>query len=464
MNAFRSSSTTASLAFLRISLLAFGVLLTPFSLLLGRSFGDLGWSTPRLIGAGVGMLLIAASVVVSLPKAAAWVEIRGHLVFVLNQILLFIWTLLIASLLLEVGARVHIQFNPDARIKSVEQFRVSRPLPFRDAPYYSETFLKEWGVFSSGSGWITQTDTRLMIPIDYQGQYINAANGRRLTTGQPPTAKRTVYVVGGSTTFAAEVPDQHTIPSQLQVLLNQKFGDVYRVENLGAVTATVAQQIELLKTIRLKEGDVVIFYDGVNDITQSLMNGNPRGWIVGDNRRVFADLNSLQKAKLNLYNVFGGQSEFANLFLYPYEIQPAPTHLNDKARVEQLKTELDRVYYDGVLESARLTQSSGAEFYHFFQPNLFTSSPMTDYEKKLAAKKFILYPGMQESFNIGNPVLQITTKRLATDGIKSFDISDVLNNRPTGEEFYLDHCHVTHVANHYIALAIFDKVAPQLNP
>ena len=439
--------------FLQFSTLTFGIVFILFSLTLGRAFGDFGWSFPRLVGMGIGVLLVLFN-----RKMLAWVERRRRLVSILNQIALFIWTILIASLLLEVGARVYLQFNADARIKTVEQFRASRPAPFRDAPYYSETFLKEWGVFASGAGWTTPSGTRLMIPVDYQGQYINTANGRRRTTGQPPTAKRTVHVVGGSTTFAAEVPDPYTIPSQLQLLLNKKFGDIYRVENLGAVTVTVAQQIELLKTIRLKEGDVVIFYDGVNDITQSLMNGNPRGWIVGDNRRVFADLNSLQKAKLNLYNVFGGQSEFATLFLYPYEIQPAPAHLNDPARVEQLKTELDRIYYEGVLEAAQLAQVSGVEFYHFLQPNLFTSSPMTDYEKKLAAKKFIIYPGMQEAFTIGNPVLRNTTKRLAADGIKSLDISDVLNERPNGEEFYLDHCHVTHIANERIAEAIFKRL------
>ncbi|MBI5713095.1 MAG: SGNH/GDSL hydrolase family protein [Chloroflexi bacterium] len=366
--------------FTQFSLGIFGLILFFASLSLGRALGDLGWSTPRLVGASVGVVLFAASVVIAYPKVFTMLTQHKTLIFLAAQVALFIWSVIGSSIGLEIGTRILVRLNPDSGVRTREQFMDLRPAPFVDAPYFGEEFLSET---RSGKGVTTPLGTRLVIPNDQQGKYINVSNGKRRTAFQPIEVKNKVYLFGGSTIFSGEVPDEYTIASRLQQLLNTKFADRFTVENYGSTSVTLAQQFERLRTLQLAPGDVVIFYDGVNDVTQAIYYGHPEGWIIGENRGLFADLNMFQKARLNIYNSFGGRSEFVNVFLYPYE---------PFARLQTFQTQMKENYYAGMVEANRYAESSSASFFHFLQPNIFTLSHLSEYEKSLLKKKFLIFP------------------------------------------------------------------------
>ena len=101
---------------------------------------------------------------------------------------------------------------------------------------------------------------------DFTGSYININNGRRATLGSTGIRKRKVLVFGGSTVFCAEVPDSMTIPSQLQKLILDNGFDS-DVLNYGIPGIRIENQFRILETIEeLEPGDIVVFYDGINDL------------------------------------------------------------------------------------------------------------------------------------------------------------------------------------------------------
>jgi lysophospholipase L1-like esterase len=80
-----------------------------------------------------------------------------------------------------------------------------------------------------------------------------------------------IYVFGGSTTFGYGVPDDHTIPSYIQTILEQKYPNKsILVKNYGQGFYYSSQEL-LLFISQIKIGDIpdwAIFIDGGNDTAQ----------------------------------------------------------------------------------------------------------------------------------------------------------------------------------------------------
>ncbi len=127
-----------------------------------------------------------------------------------------------------------------------------------------------------------QTVYRVLVP---DGNLVR--NGIRVTAFQPEKFENTVYLFGAI--YNAEVPGYLTIASQLQSFFEARYGDRFIVQNYGTSTVTVAQQLERLKTLVLKPKDIVVFYDGANDICQGLFYANPEETIIERDHRAVAE-------------------------------------------------------------------------------------------------------------------------------------------------------------------------------
>lgn len=116
----------------------------------------------------------------------------------------------------------------------------------------------------------------------YRGQLLNTdEHGFRLSTQPRYVAGEAidVFVFGGSTTFGYGVPDNHTIPSYLQVALEELHPDrSFRIRNLGQGYYYSSQELALLEQL-IRDGDVpefAVFIDGGNDVAQlSQMRNQP---------------------------------------------------------------------------------------------------------------------------------------------------------------------------------------------
>ena len=122
------------------------------------------------------------------------------------------------------------------------------------------------------------------VSPEIKGEYLNVENGRRVTV-LPPVIERseTVHFFGGSTMWGYGVSDKNTIPSLVSKQL--KIATL----NYGEQGYNSRQELNLLvdNLAVLNPKDVVIFYDGVNDVYHNCRsynspNGHAREFFIKD--------------------------------------------------------------------------------------------------------------------------------------------------------------------------------------
>jgi hypothetical protein len=141
------------------------------------------------------------------------------------------------------------------------------PPPYAGSAYYTKGFIRE--AQEQPGGWVALQGTQVMLPKNFHGRWFNTVNGARLTLGQPPKPDHTLWLLGGSAVYNAEVPDAFTVASQLQNLLNKKNLN-WAVQNAGTPGATSADETQHLKLLPLKPGDIVVLLDGAEDAQQHM--------------------------------------------------------------------------------------------------------------------------------------------------------------------------------------------------
>jgi len=313
-------------------------------------------------------------------------------------------------------------------------FRKSQPEPYLDAEYFSKIFIEEWK--KHPGGYTEIPNTKIIIPNNFKGKYINVENNLRVTKFQPLQYKNTIHIFGGSTIFGGEVPDDNTIPSFLQKKINDS-NISYKVNNYGVSSIITKQQFERLKNmVEIKKGDIVIFYDGANDVLQKIYLGNEEGWIVGGNKeKKFFWIKILRKISKNSY-----------FFYYiDNKITAAPT-IQTNFFNEAI------VYSNEISIAKKYVEEKNAVFYHFLQPVLFEKENKNEYEKKLLTIKSIVPEGLENSFSKAYPLFKQQLKNnYSHDLTNSFD--------DTQRSVYLDWCHVSHIGNQIIAEKIFSIIS-----
>jgi lysophospholipase L1-like esterase len=117
----------------------------------------------------------------------------------------------------------------------------------------------------------------------FQSKTINVLDtGYRKTVQQPPIPDlkndtTLVHFYGGSTLFSAQLPDNLTIPSLFAREASSQSNQTVAVSNYGIDGLLSTQEIHLLIE-QLTKGmrpDVVIFYDGINDVFNRLIADTP---------------------------------------------------------------------------------------------------------------------------------------------------------------------------------------------
>ncbi|MEP7286272.1 MAG: hypothetical protein ABI947_10945 [Chloroflexota bacterium] len=304
---------------------------------------------------------------------------------------------------------------------------------YSQSPYWTPAFWREQDELAAS--WVLDQDGRWITT--YHGHWFNVENGIRYTAYQPQSPTNTVYVYGNSAVFGFGVPDEDTIPSQLQLLFNKNYQHAYRVVNMAVTGSGVTSQWQILKLTKLQPDDIVIFYDGVPEVLSIFEHIDIRR-----NSSWSGQLCNTLMARLWRLGVVQVYCTLADRIVPP---QAKDTALQQKI-TDQYKTTLLNAYH--------YTTQSGAQFYHFLQPHLWTMDLMP-YEKAIAANPDLVEPGLGELFVATWPDLQTASSTIPA----SVDLTHVLDNaRKTGTEMYIDFAHITEVGNAIIANAIFDAV------
>jgi hypothetical protein len=357
-------------------------------------------------------------------------------------------SLMVGVLAIEVGSWIWVEHLRPKHLTQWE-FRATQPPPYHDASYFSEAFLEE----SRSS--IAGTVGDIVELRDFSGRYFNVRGGFRATTDTPQNPTRRVLMFGGSTLFSQEVPDDHTIASYLQRLLNAE-GVRWEVRNYGLPGMNSRQQTLILHRTQLRPGDIVVHYHGVNDIYYTVFGGSREGWVQGVPAvRPVQKLSPLHRQLYALHQRFSDHSYAAEVALDVFN-RAKPSTITDAHALARNAEIAVEVFRENVAAAAAHASQAGAEFVHFLQPQVFANSQLTPYESELVANPLGTAPGVETAFRHGYPLLQQAGEELARQGIAFFDIADTLDRRPAGEEVFLDFCHVNHRGNELIAGRMMD--------
>ncbi|MCX8080584.1 MAG: SGNH/GDSL hydrolase family protein [Bacteroidia bacterium] len=325
------------------------------------------------------------------------------------------------------------------------EFRMSCPEPYKEAPYFSEEFVKE--SFKQPGGWFYDSLIGTILPYNFHGKYFNVKDHKRVTTHQPDNFLKYVYVFGGSTIYCSEVPDEHTVCSYLQRKLNQRYPKRYKVINMGASSLNTREQFQKLIHTRIDSGDVVIFYGGVNDALL-LWAGDIHQSVFNFQKGNLTSLKGVRKFNFDLFNYLSPYSKFVRIFLNPYHYG-LPCHFQDSLKIKKLCKDLETYYIQYIQKAHEFCQSHKACFINILQPQLLTRKHHSEYEKKLLENKFLIPPAWKAALEFAYPRLKISIIKLQKMEIFSVDFSSIFNGLE--KEIYLDICHVNEYANSKLA-------------
>jgi len=260
----------------------------------------------------------------------------------------------------------------------------------------------------------------------YEGEQIHVDRfGRRRTwtaQGLGNDAPR-IFMFGGSTLWGTGAPDDDTIPSYVARRLASE-GTPAHVENYGESGYVSTQGLIrlMLELRRQNVPDVVVFYDGVNEVGAALESAQPGLPYSESNRRADYLMGR------------GGKP-------------PTPPVLNPAELAQQVAE-----YYRGNLRVlAGLGKEYGFEVICFWQPLPYIDKPLTDYESKAskvgdARRKLVdlVYDAIaQEKFPV-----------------EFHDLRSIFATET--EPRYLDWCHLSPQGNAEIAQAMLSSIRAAL--
>ena len=320
-----------------------------------------------------------------------------------------------------------------------KEFRLQRPEPYLNANYFSKDFINE--AFTQPGEWLLDKKYGGVKPSDYEGKCINVKNNRRVTINEPKNYFRTIYLFGGSTVYNGEVPDHLTIASQLASLgANNYF---YEVVNMGATSIHSAQQFGRLKSeIKLKKGDFVIFYDGVNDVLQRIVYENREGYMVGQPKKESFWMKLLRSKR-----------KYSSIL----QIMYSEMIKNSKETSPDLISNSIEDYVNILVDTNNYVKSHRAYFYHFLQPTLFTKNKLNEYEKSLIEKGEPFVPvQFVDPYKKSYPLIQNKLNNFDF----SYSLTGIFDNLDVSP--FLDYCHVNHTGNKIISENIWKNIEIKL--
>ena len=243
----------------------------------------------------------------------------------------------------------------------------------------------------------------------FRGQYINVdRQGNRVTWSADVAAPMSnddvnILMLGGSTVWGIGSRDEFTIPSLLAKKLAER-GVRARVTNLGQIGYVSTQDVTAL-LLEVQKGnvpDIVIFYNGFNDIFSAYQQGkaglpqNEFHRVQDFNSRmpkattlrweiVAKDLSTVRAAKALLHRVGAMKSAQASV--------PNQGEMVDGPAVgqaEELARDVVEVYRVNVENAKALAAHFGFKVLFYWQPTLFEKLHLTAYEQteKRVHRKF----------------------------------------------------------------------------
>ncbi len=279
---------------------------------------------------------------------------------------------------------------------------------------------------------------------NYFGKYINLDLHSLRKTYYPCVDKNnqslTIFIFGGSTMWGSGARDHATIASQLSKKMCEK-GIPVTITNYGESGYVNTQELLRLE-LELRAGkipNIIIFYDGFNDVFSAYQNrisGYPQN--VGNRIKEF----NLRKR----FNPYGLMPNFNEI------IERVLRAIMKKGSVPAIGSDLARGISETYLGNIKIVKGLEKEFkfkaLYYWQPTVFTKENRSKNEKELLNN-----PEMQESF-------LITTKKVKELIPEMTDLTNIFDQQPS--TIYIDWSHITEEGNELVAEAIADNIFKEI--
>lgn len=281
--------------------------------------------------------------------------------------------------------------------------------------------------------------------------------GIRKTTNQPGKYAHKILMFGGSTMWGTGSADRNTIPSIIQkkIISENIYG--IKVLNYGFTTVTINQQLNRLRKTDFNEGDIVIFYDGGNDVFQSMINEDPNGSIIGYNQKNKMDI-YVQSLKFFLSNN-SHTYKILSFIKSDRNKQNEECAKSDNLKSKRLMEDGFNSYLDKIELAKFYVENKGAKFFHFLQPSLFYKDlEYSEYEKKILANSPL---GQNECKIYQNRVRNgykyySQNYNKISNTINTNNLTNLLNSVDNNEEYFFDNLHISSSGNEIVAYKIYD--------
>lgn len=266
-----------------------------------------------------------------------------------------------------------------------------------------------------------------------------------------------IFLFGGSTMWGTGVRDSGTIPSALSRLIASDSGEApAQVVNMGESGYVSMQEIIALE-VELRKGnipDVVITYDGVNDVFSTYQNaraGLPENEmnrvtefnLLKDGGRMRAlGLNDFLKRTVTASVVNSIRAAFS-------PAQPsAPSHV-------ELAENVERLYRGNLKILESLARQFGFRYEAYWQPVVFAKKGLSPYQQK-----------QSDQFQYLRSLFLEVYRRVEQDSVLLADpqfhnISSIFDS--IAVPVYLDFCHITETGNAIIARRMYADIRSSLH-
>lgn len=271
-----------------------------------------------------------------------------------------------------------------------------------------------------------------------------------------------VWVFGGSTVWGFGTPDGETIPSYLAALLNDEWGVDTTVRNLGEGAFVSTQEVArlMLELQRGKRPDLVVIYDGVNDVYAGTYSPGIPGAIHSQD---------LISSRVEGRDVWGRWIRSLGLFRAAAFLL-AQVGLDTNVAISQANSvpdpELQRradetadIWLQNYLLVSALADTYGFDMIMALQPNIFISGkPLQPYEREILLRMEQNEPVFVQGTRLAYAAIQDRLESEDFDGI--YDLTGAFNEIPS--PLYIDNIHVVGSGNQRVAELIYAVMQTRL--
>lgn len=366
--------------------------------------------------------------------------------------------ILIIFLLLEIGLGIFYNYHDESGIDANTERIIATGLYEGDG--LDDESVKE--IFRE----LRQQDMEWEPYLHYRFKPMNGKHNTIYKNGHRKTANPSlkdsatalkIFCFGGSTMYSSGSRDEHTIPSELSNLIHTTFPNQnVEVTNFGCHGYTRASENIQLQRELVKNNipDIVIFYDGVNEVISAHQNNEAGTPTNAYNRKKEFKIAHSYKKRIALMVYSSNLYRFVTTMQRKIFTNSAYKQLS--SRSDTLATNIAENYVGYVQLSKSLENEYGFTVFNFMQPNIYSKKNMTAAEQGY-------YKDQQYYENLYTLSYETVRKDAIMINDSSFvDISDVFD---TAEKtIYFDFCHTGELGNKLVAARMFDYLKPLLAP